>query len=103
MPVVVEISIVPIGVGSSLSKYVAEALEILRKYNIKYVLAPSCTIFEEINVHKALKIVAEIHEKVLEKALRVLTLIKIDERRNRSEWSLEYKVESAKRKLGEEK
>ena len=103
MPVVVEISIVPIGVGSSLSKYVAEALGILRKHNIKYVLTPSCTIFEANNVHDALKIVAEIHEKVLEKAPRVLTLIKIDERRNRSEWSLEYKVESAKRKLGEEK
>jgi len=103
MPVVVEISVVPIGIGSSLSKYIAEAVEVIRKHGVKYVLTPSCTIFEAKDVHEALKIVAEVHEKVLEKAPRVLTLVKIDERKDNPNWNLEYKVESVKKKIGGEK
>jgi len=43
---IVEISIVPIGVGESLSSYVAEALKVIKEWCKSYKLTPMGTIFK---------------------------------------------------------
>lgn len=97
--VIIEISVVPIGVGESLSKYVAEAIRKLQELNVKYQLTPMCTIFEASNINEAFKIIAQVHEAVFKAgAKRVVTSIKIDDRRDVKR-KMEDKVKSVTEKL----
>jgi uncharacterized protein (TIGR00106 family) len=81
---VVEVSIVPIGVaGTSLSGYVATALEVLRASTVEYELTAMGTILSG-DLDEILAVVRRMHESLFEKgAPRVLTQIKIDDRRDR--------------------
>lgn len=97
--VVAEVSVLPVGTKSpSLSKYVAGALKILKKKNLKFQITPMSTIIEG-NLDEILEIVKEMHEEVFKSgALRVLTTLKIDDRRDR-EISMESKVKSVENKI----
>ncbi len=81
---VVEVSIVPLGVaGTSLSGYVATALEVLRASPVQYELTAMGTILSG-DLDEILAVVRRMHESLFDKgALRVLTQIKIDDRRDR--------------------
>lgn len=99
--VVAEISVIPLGTGStSVSDYVARAVEVLKKRGTKYQLTAMCTLVEG-GLEEVLEAAREMHEAVLEAgARRVLTTVKIDDRRDRP-LSLEGKVKSVEEKLGE--
>ncbi|MHC1742481.1 MAG: MTH1187 family thiamine-binding protein [Syntrophobacteraceae bacterium] len=96
---VVEVSIVPIGVaGTSLSSYVATALEVLRESPVQYELTSMGTILSG-DLDEILAVVRRMHESLFEKgAPRVLTQIKIDDRRDRI-GSPRQKVQSVLDKL----
>lgn len=95
--VVVEFSIIPIGEGTSVSSVLAHAIRELENMGVKYELTPMCTVFEARGVDGALKIVGAAHEAVFKHgAKRVITLVKIDDRRD-VEKSMRDKVESLKR------
>ncbi len=81
---IVEVSIVPLGVaGTSLSGYVATALEVLRTTPVHYELTAMGTILSG-DLDEILAVVRRMHESLFEKgAPRVLTQIKIDDRRDR--------------------
>jgi len=97
--VIVEFSIAPVGVGESLSKYVAEAIKVLEAEGVKYQLTPMCTIFEVDSVEDAFKIILKAHDAVFKAgARRVLTSIKIDDRRDIVR-RMEDKVKSVLEKL----
>lgn len=101
--VIVEISVIPIGVGKSLSKYIAEAVKTLRELKVKYKLTPMCTIYEAESIKEAFEIATKIHEAVFKAgARRVMTSIKIDDRRD-IKIGMEDKVKSVMEKLGESK
>ena len=98
--VVAEVSIVPLGTGTpSVSKYVAHALEILRdEKDIKYELTAMRTIIEG-DLDKVLKVVKQMHEDTFtEGIVRVLTTIKIDDRRDKT-LSIDGKIGSVQRQL----
>lgn len=97
---VVEVSIVPIGVaGTSLSGYVATALEVLRASTVQYELTAMGTILSG-DLDEILGVVRRMHESLFDKgAPRVLTQIKIDDRRDRI-GSPQQKVQSVLDKLG---
>jgi uncharacterized protein (TIGR00106 family) len=85
MPIM-EISIVPLGTETvSVSGYVANAVRMLKdKKGIKYELTSMGTIIEADSVGKLLDIAGKMHKTVLkDKIKRVVTTIKIDDRRDR--------------------
>jgi uncharacterized protein (TIGR00106 family) len=96
---VVEVSIVPIGVaGTSLSGYVAAALEVLRASTVHHELTAMGTILSG-DLDEIFLVVRKMHESLFERgAPRVLTQIKIDDRRDRA-GSPRQKVQSVLDKL----
>jgi uncharacterized protein (TIGR00106 family) len=96
MAVIVEFTIIPLGVGISVSRFLAPAVDELEKRKVKYEVTPMGTIFEAKNVEEAFKLVREAHESVFEMGVkRVVTAIRIDDRRD-GERSMEDKVKSLK-------
>ena len=84
MGVLISFYIVPLGVGSSVSKYVGEVVRFLKEKNVKFMLTPESTIIEADSVAEGLKIIAEAHEKVMSLGVkRMVTVIKIDDRRDK--------------------
>ncbi len=98
--VVAEVSIVPIGTKTpSISKYVAHALRVLSEAkDIKYELTAMGTIIEG-DLEKVLNVVKQMHEVTFaEGIVRVLTTIKIDDRRDKT-LSIDGKIGSVQRQL----
>jgi len=97
--VVVELNIIPLGEGDSVSKLLAPALKELEKSGVKHSITPMCTIFEAESVDEAFRLAKVAHEAVFKTGVkRVVTTIKIDDRRD-SEREMEEKVESLKREI----
>jgi uncharacterized protein (TIGR00106 family) len=96
---ILEISIVPIGIkGSSLSSYVADCVRILKEEKVHYELTAMGTNVEG-NLKKLIKIVLRMHEVPFKKgAPRVLTTLKIDDRRDKK-GTLSGKKNSVQSKL----
>ncbi len=98
---VVEISIVPLGTGTtSLSPYVAACEKELRENSegLNYELTAMGTIIEG-DLNQILKLVRRLHEIPFKNgAHRVSTMIKIDDRRDK-EGTIDQKVKSVEDKL----
>ena len=97
---IVEVSIVPIGTeSSSLSGYVAGVLRILSKEeDLKHQLTPMGTIIEG-DLMRILEVIKEMHDSVFcEDIRRVVTIIKIDDRRDKNA-TMEQKLNSVDKKL----
>ncbi|MGP3667444.1 MAG: MTH1187 family thiamine-binding protein [Candidatus Bathyarchaeota archaeon] len=100
MVVIVEFSLIPIGVGESLSKTLAYALKELEKMNIKFQITPMCTIFEAESIDEAFNIVKACHEAFIKQGVkRVLTSVKVDDRRDVERRNMMEKVKSIEDKL----
>ena len=98
MKVIVDLMIIPIGVGVSLSKYVAACEEVLNRPGLKTALHANGTNVEGEwdDVFAAVK---ECHEKVHGMgAPRIHTNIKLGTRTDRQQ-SMDDKVESVEQKL----
>ena len=97
---ILEISVVPIGTkGTSLSHYVADCIKVLRKEKkVKYELTSMGTNMEG-NLHDLIRIALKMHEVPFKKgAFRVLTTLKIDDRRDKR-GTLEGKKKAVEKKL----
>lgn len=97
---IMEISIFPIGTGStSISSYVARALKAIpRDGKIKYDITPMGTTVEG-DLDRLMNLAKKMHRAVMKGDVkRVITTIKIDERLDK-ELSLEGKVEAVREKL----
>ncbi|MBL0224591.1 MAG: MTH1187 family thiamine-binding protein [Geobacteraceae bacterium] len=100
MKVLVDLCIVPIGVGVSLSAYIAECEKILAGAGLKTSLHSYGTNIEGAweEVFAAIRLC---HEKIHAMgAPRITTTIKLGTRTDRDQ-SMEDKVDSVKRKLGD--
>ncbi len=97
MPVVVEFSIIPLGEGTSVSRFLTPALKELENRGVKYEITPMCTIFEAKSVEEAFYLVKAAHDAVFQADVkRVVTTVKIDDRRD-VEKGMKEKVKSLKR------
>lgn len=99
--VVVEVSIIPLGTGSSsLSKYVAKAVSVLKSFkNIRVVVHSMCTFIESDDLDTVLQAVKQAHNEVFNMGVdRVLTQIKIDDRRDK-QVTIKSKIESVMKNL----
>ena len=97
--VIVELSVVPLGIDHGFSRYVAKVVKLLEEKGVKYQLTPMGTIIETEELGEALKIIEEAHELMFREGFkRVYTVVKIDDRRD-VERSMEDKVSSVMEKV----
>ncbi len=95
------VSISPLGVGISVSEYVAAALRVLEEQDrVRWQLDSMFTTLEG-EPEDLFEVIRAMQEAVFDAgAERVGTVIKIDDRRDRSGVRMEDKVKSARDKLG---
>ncbi len=97
---IAEISIVPLGTKTpSVSQYVARAVKVLeREKDMKYELTAMGTIVEG-DLDRILAVVGKMHGGTFgDGVARVLTTVKIDDRRDKAQ-SMKEKMDSLKKKL----
>ena len=97
---IVAVSISPVGEGASVSEQVAAAVEVVRSQErVRHRLDSMFTTLEG-DLDEIFALIRKMQEAVFAAgAKRVGTLIKIDDRRDRPEFGMEQKVESALSKL----
>ena len=97
MNVIADLTVVPIGVGVSLSRYVAACEDVLKQTDLKTTLHPNGTAIEG-DWDAVMAAVKACHERVHELgAPRIFTTLKIGTRIDRKQ-TLEEKVDSVKAK-----
>ncbi|HNR45369.1 MAG TPA: MTH1187 family thiamine-binding protein [Methanofastidiosum sp.] len=97
---IVEISFVPIGVGTSLSRYIAVVIDNIEKSGLKYQLTPMGTIVEG-EWKDISKLIDYSHNLIFEMGIeRIITNIKIDYRLDKKS-SMQDKIDSVKKKMVE--
>ena len=97
---IAEISVVPLGTKTaSVSQYVARAVKILdREKDIRYEMTAMGTIMEG-DLDRILAVAKKMHDATFgEGVKRVLTTIKIDDRRDKAQ-DMKEKVNSLRKKL----
>jgi uncharacterized protein (TIGR00106 family) len=97
---IAEISVVPLGTKTpSVSQYVARAVKVLeQEKGIRYEMTAMGTIMEG-DLDMIMEVVKKMHEGTfVDGVARVLTMVKIDDRRDRAE-GMKAKVDSLKNKL----
>jgi uncharacterized protein (TIGR00106 family) len=96
---IVEVSVVPLGrPDTSLSDFIARAIAVLRESGLPYDLTAMGTIISG-DLDEIMAVVRKMHECCFEAgAPRVLTTVKIDDRRDRRA-TPEQKVKSVQDKL----
>ena len=97
---VVEVSITPLGTADpGVSRYVAGCLRVLGESGLSHQLTPMGTIIEG-ELDEILRVIRRMHEAPFAAgAVRVSTLIKIDDRRDRASHTMSGKVRSVEEKL----
>jgi uncharacterized protein (TIGR00106 family) len=96
--VLLEMSIVPIGAGESVSQYVAKCVDVVDRSGLDYELHAMGTIVEG-ELPAVLKLLQECIEEVAKSANRVSCTAKIDYRQGVS-GGMQSKVASVEKKLG---
>ena len=82
--IISQLSIAPVGKGTSLSKYVKIVLKILLKNNIKFETNDMATVIETKDLDTLFRAVKEAHNAVINAgAKRVITELKIDDRKDK--------------------
>ncbi len=96
---IVEISVVPIGVGESLSKYVAKAVKVIENSGFEFRLTAMGTILKVRNFQELGKLLDRIVEELKPECPRIYVVVKADERFK--DYDLDYKVKSVEEKIEE--
>lgn len=97
---IAEFSILPVGVGPSLSAHVAKALDIVDGSGLKYQFTPMGTILEG-EYEEIMQTIKECHNAILDDCERVVTTIKMDDRKD-ARGEMEKKISSVEKRLGKE-
>ena len=95
LTIIAEISIFPVGEGTSLSPYVKKAFEAIRSVEgLKLQVTPMCTILEATDLEQILEAFKRAHKAVKEAgAKRIVAHLKIDDRLDKPR-SMEDKVKA---------
>ena len=83
--IISQLSIAPLGEGTSLSKYVKIAIDSIKKNNVNFKTNDMATVIETKDLKSLFKIVEDAHNAVLKSgAKRVITELKIDDRKDKN-------------------
>lgn len=81
--IVAEFSTIPMGTGTSASKYVQAIYEVLRESGVKFVPGPMSTAIETNSFAQLFEIVEKANKKLAEMGVqRIITSVHIDYRRD---------------------
>ncbi len=94
----VEFSIVPVGMGSSVGDSIAKVLGIVEASGLPYKLNPMGTVVEG-KWGEVMKLLRKCHNAVMKDGERAITTISIDDRKGRPS-RIDQKVRSVERRLG---
>jgi uncharacterized protein (TIGR00106 family) len=94
----IEFSIIPIGVGSSLSANIAEVLKIVDASGLPYKATPMGTVVEG-EWDELMKLIKKCHKTAMKSGDRVVTTISIDDRKGKRN-RIEEKVRSVEKRIG---
>jgi uncharacterized protein (TIGR00106 family) len=95
---IAEFSIVPLGAGSSIGREISGALRLVDESGLPYKLNPMGTVVEG-GWEEVMALIRKCHATVLGNNDRVITTIRIDDRKGRTDM-LESKTLSVEEKLG---
>ncbi len=93
-----EVSIIPIGIGSSIGDKLAEVLKIIDASGLPYKVNPMSTVIEG-EWDEIMKLIKNCHEAVMKTGERAITTITIDDRKGKPN-RIEEKVKSIEKRLG---
>jgi uncharacterized protein (TIGR00106 family) len=83
--IVAQLSIAPLGTGTSVSKYVKIAIDTLKKDHVTFQTNPMATVIECETLETLFSIVQKAHQAVIAAgAQRIITELKIDDRRDKN-------------------
>jgi len=94
----VELSVVPLGKGASVSPVIARVMKVIIDSGIRYKANPMGTVLEG-EWDRVMQVVRQCHDEALKDSERVVTTIKIDDHKGRGD-RLDSKLESVEQKLG---
>ena len=96
-----DLCIIPMGIEeSSVGDYVAKAVKIIEDSGLNYQLTAMGTQMESDDLKTLYEICAEVQESIFKMGVgRVYTVLKIDDRRDKENRTLEEKVKSVKSRL----
>ena len=94
----IEFSIVPVGIGSSIGDQLAEVLKIVDASGLPYKINPMGTVVEG-EWDEIMKLIKKCHSTVMKSGERSITTITIDDRRGKSN-RIDEKVKSIERRIG---
>ncbi len=94
----IEFSIIPIGVGSSLGDQLAEVLKIVDASGLPYKINPMGTVIEG-EWDEIMKLIKKCHNTVMKTGERAVTTISIDDRKGKPN-RINEKVKSIERRIG---
>jgi len=82
--IIAQLSIAPLGKGTSVSSYVKIVIETLKKEHVTFQTNPMATVIETKDLTTLFKIIQKAHQAVVDAgAERIITEIKIDDRRDK--------------------
>jgi uncharacterized protein (TIGR00106 family) len=94
--IIAQLSIAPLGKGTSVSPYVQIVLDILKKEHVTFQTNPMATVIETKDLPTLFKIIQQAHQAVADAgAERIITEIKIDDRRDK-DVTMKSKLQSIK-------
>ena len=93
-----EFTVLPLGVGESLSRYVAKSIELIKASGLPYRMNPMGTVVEG-TYDEVMALIKRCHDRMLTDTDRVVTTIKIDDRKGRT-GCLDRKIEAVQEKVG---
>ena len=94
----IEFSIIPVGVGSSIGDQLAEVLKIVDASGLPYKINPMGTVVEG-EWDEVMKLVKKCHMTVMKTGERAITTISIDDRKGKPN-RLDEKVKSIEKRIG---
>ena len=96
-----DLCIIPMGIEeSSVGKYVAKAAQIIEKSGLNYQITAMGTQIESDSLKELYEVCGEVQESIFEMgAPRVYTVLKIDDRRDKENRTLNKKIKSVEKHL----
>jgi uncharacterized protein (TIGR00106 family) len=98
MSIMVEFSIIPVGNGPSVGHVIARIMKIVVESGVSYKANPMGTVVEG-DWETVMALIRKCHEEAMRDAERVVTQIKIDDRKNGGR-RMDKKLGSVEQKLG---
>jgi len=96
--IIAEVTLTPLGVGTSVSRYVKVAFESLKESGLKLLLTPMSTVLEANSLDEIFEAVKRAEEAMLNAgAKRVIIDLKVDHRIDK-EATMEKKISAIKSK-----